>query len=89
MRDRHLPRICRSCRAPMAREEDTCWRCGTRWASEDEPRTTLKLIVGGAQPEDLPDRAIAVAAPADTRVDADRWANEGGSFVTDAAPRLR
>ena len=21
-------------------EEDTCWRCGTEWTSEDAPRTT-------------------------------------------------
>ncbi len=89
MRERHLPRSCSSCRAPMARQEDMCWRCGTRWASEGQPRTTLTLIPGGAQPEDQPDRAIAVAVAVDARVDADRWANEGGSFVTDAVPRVR
>jgi hypothetical protein len=27
----------------MARQEDTCWRCGTEWASEEEP-----LIPGDA-----------------------------------------
>jgi hypothetical protein len=31
----------------MARQEDTCWRCGTQWASEGEPRTTLRVIAGG------------------------------------------
>jgi hypothetical protein len=41
MRDRHFPRVCGSCDAPMARQEDACWSCGTRWASEDEPRTAL------------------------------------------------
>jgi predicted amidophosphoribosyltransferase len=35
MRERHFPRLCRSCQAPMARQEDTCWQCGARWASED------------------------------------------------------
>ena len=40
MRDRHLPRVCRVCHAPLARQEDTCWRCGTEWTSEDAPRTT-------------------------------------------------
>jgi hypothetical protein len=27
MRERHFPRLCRSCHAPMARQEDTCWSC--------------------------------------------------------------
>jgi predicted amidophosphoribosyltransferase len=62
MRERHFPRVCRSCSAPMARQEDSCWRCGTRWATEDAPRTMLKVLAGGAQPADRPDAAIAVAA---------------------------
>lgn len=33
MRDRHHPRVCRSCRAPMARQEERCWRCAAAWAS--------------------------------------------------------
>jgi hypothetical protein len=48
MRERHFPRVCRTCSAPMARQEATCWRCGTQWASEDRPRTALRLIAGGA-----------------------------------------
>jgi predicted amidophosphoribosyltransferase len=44
MRERHFPRLCRSCQAPMARQEDACWRCGAQWASEDQPLTTLVLI---------------------------------------------
>jgi hypothetical protein len=31
----------------MAGQEDTCWRCGAQWASEDVPRTTLRVIAGG------------------------------------------
>ena len=31
MRDRHLPRLCRSCDAPMARQEDACWSCEAAW----------------------------------------------------------
>ena len=87
MRERHFPRMCGSCRAPMARQEDTCWRCGTQWASEDGPRTTLRLITGGAQAEDRPEPAIAVAARADSdaRLAADRWVDEGGSLVAEAA----
>jgi predicted amidophosphoribosyltransferase len=64
VRERHFPRVCSSCRAPMARQEDTCWRCGTQWASEDGPRTTLRVIAGGARVEDRPEPAIAVAARA-------------------------
>jgi hypothetical protein len=91
MRERHFPRVCRSCSAPMARQEDTCWRCGTQWASEDGPRTTLKVITGGARAEDRSEPAIPVAARAasDARLDADRWANEGGSLASQAAARLR
>jgi hypothetical protein len=44
----------------MARQEDSCWRCGTRWASEDGPRTTLRVIAGGAE------------SAADARPDTDR-----------------
>src|SRR3954464_12534926 len=29
-------RLCRSCAGPMARQEDTCWRCGAQCA--DEPQ---------------------------------------------------
>ena len=52
MRDRHVPRVCRSCQAPMARQEATCWSCGTRWADEDIPETTLRVITGGAADAD-------------------------------------
>jgi hypothetical protein len=39
----------------MSRQEDACWRCGTRWVSEDGPRTTLKVIAGGVQTEVSPE----------------------------------
>ena len=32
----------------MARQEPACWSCGTRWADEDIPETTLRVIAGGA-----------------------------------------
>jgi hypothetical protein len=75
MRNRHFPRLCRHCDAPMARQDDVCWRCGTPWASEDTPRTALEVLPGGA--------------PDDERVDAERWVGEGGSFareITGAPP---
>jgi hypothetical protein len=77
MRERHFPRVCRSCSAPMARQEDTCWRCGTQWVSEDAPHPALKVIAGGA-------RGVPGA-----RLDADRWANESGSVAAEATAPVR
>ena len=68
MRDRHFPRLCSSCRAPMARQEDACWRCGVQWASEGRPRNALRVIGGGAQSygwsavRDQPPAALALEA---------------------------
>jgi hypothetical protein len=53
----------------MARQEAACWQCGVEWTTEEEPRTTLRLVQGEA-----PRRAAAV--------DAERWTNEGGSFAS-------
>ena len=58
----------------MARQEDACWRCGAQWVSEDAPRTTLRVIAGGA-----PARAFAEPARAEARVQIDRWTEESGS----------
>jgi predicted amidophosphoribosyltransferase len=66
MRDRHFPRLCRHCHAPMARQQDECWRCGTQWASEDQPATAL--------------RAVPAATPEDALLQADRWTDEGGGL---------
>jgi len=44
MRNRHLPRVCRHCHAPMASGDDACWRCGTQWATEAQPPATLQLV---------------------------------------------
>jgi len=64
MRDRHFPRLCGSCQAPMARQEDACWRCGTQWANEDGPRTALRVIDGGAPAHALKARQASVVATA-------------------------
>jgi hypothetical protein len=69
MRNRHVPRLCRSCQGPMAAQEDTCWRCGARWATEDTTPTRLLVIPGAAS---------------QSRDDADRWDDEGGSFDHEA-----
>jgi hypothetical protein len=75
----------------MARQADACWRCGTQWASEAGPRTTLQVLAGGAPVEDSSDPAITIAerAAPDAHMDADRWASDGGSFVSEAAARAR
>jgi hypothetical protein len=57
----------------MARQEDTCWRCGSEWASEGEPQTTLRLTPADAQ------RQVE---------DAERWTNEGGSFASEVTTPL-
>jgi hypothetical protein len=56
------------------------------WAVEDEPRTALRVIPGGAltPAADAPEPAIAAAsngslrAATEARVAADRWSDEGG-----------
>jgi hypothetical protein len=80
MRNRHLARVCRSCQAPMARQEEVCWRCGAGWASEDLPRVTLRAIAGGQSA-----RAVSDPARVDARLQADRWTNDGGSDGLQAA----
>jgi hypothetical protein len=92
MRDRHFPRLCRSCEAPMARQDDTCWRCGATWDYRDRPRSRLRVIPGGAttdREEDAsePRNPAAVAngrAANQIQLDADRWTDDGGSLGAEA-----
>lgn len=69
----------------MARQAETCWRCGTQWASEDGPRTRLRVIPGGAPAAGAGNARAARAA----RIDMDRWADEGGSVPLEARAALR
>ncbi len=71
MRNRHVPRLCRHCQAPMASDGDTCWRCGVAWATEEEPRTTLRLVPTGA--------------PREADPDTESWTNEGGRIAASGA----
>jgi hypothetical protein len=72
----------------MARQEHTCRRCGTHWATEDHPRTALRVIPGGAPPRPADAQRPAIAATitgnaraaTGARLDADRWIDEGGSL---------
>jgi len=66
MRNRHLPRLCRNCDAPMASGAESCWHCGVQWAQEAGPPTRLRLVAGGAE-----DRS---------RPDVERRTNEGGTL---------
>jgi len=83
MRERHFPRLCRSCEAPMARQEDACWRCGTRWATEAAPPTTLRAIAGGRLPRS-PELARVAA-----RLQAGRSPNEGAIIGAELGAPLR
>jgi hypothetical protein len=76
MRDRHLPRLCSACHGPMARQQDTCWRCGAPWAAAQKAPRTLRLVPAAPTIEDgnVADPAAAAS------VEADRWVNEGGTF---------
>jgi hypothetical protein len=46
MRNRHFPRLCHACQAPMGAQLDDCWRCGVAWTSE--PKGALRVVEGGA-----------------------------------------
>ena len=75
MRDRHIPRLCGSCRGPMARQEDTCWRCGTRWDAEEQPATILPLPVRplpAVPPGDVAVATGTASRPDDGATTADR-----------------
>jgi hypothetical protein len=61
----------------MARQQDTCWRCGAPWAAEQESPRTLRLSVPAVLT--LADGNVVDGAAA-ASVDADRWVNEGGTF---------
>jgi hypothetical protein len=60
----------------MARQEDTCWRCGARWATEERPATVLRLSVLRVL---TPAADDTVGLPGAATLDVDRWANDGGT----------
>ncbi len=91
--NRHIPRLCRSCDAPMARQEDKCWSCGAVW----DDRATPDAAAVAA-----PDAGAATAGPVAhvsgstsksasqlTRVDTERWADEGGSMPSESPAPVR
>jgi hypothetical protein len=49
MRNRHFPRLCQSCQAPIEAQEDICWKCETVWVpahptAPPRPEGGLRLI---------------------------------------------
>lgn len=64
MRNRHIPRVCRRCQAPMASAAATCWRCGVDWAEEAPPRTSLRLVPSGDAAGDRSAREAVTPAAA-------------------------
>lgn len=61
---RHITRLCDACGAPMARQENDCWRCGAACSTSAAP---IRPIGKGP-----------ASAAALTRIALDRWTNEGG-----------
>jgi predicted amidophosphoribosyltransferase len=50
-RNRHLPRLCTSCGAPLAAQQDTCWSCAAQWSEEsDAPQARLRLVASPPAP---------------------------------------
>ncbi len=38
-RDRHIPRVCHQCSAPLGGNDLSCWRCGAPWIVAPGPPT--------------------------------------------------
>jgi predicted amidophosphoribosyltransferase len=68
--NRHLPRLCRTCEAPMAGQEATCWRCGSQWVAEPEPRTRLRLVEA---PDDVRGDELDAPLPAVAAAQGRAW----------------
>ncbi len=41
--NRHTPRLCVACAAPLGSQDGACWRCGSRWADRHEQRVEPEL----------------------------------------------
>jgi hypothetical protein len=75
VRDRHLPRVCRSCDAPMAGQDDTCWKCNATWDDQLGPRNPVRTI---------PDPAAELP---EAEHEADRSTDEGDRLAAAAPER--
>jgi hypothetical protein len=97
MRGRHFPRLCRSCDAPMARQQDFCWSCGAAWTERSgdpapaQPAPSVTHNGEAAGPGgDQPPAPVVIgkAAVAHASPDVDRWADEGGSVADEKSRRI-
>jgi hypothetical protein len=95
MRGRHFPRLCRSCDAPMARQQDTCWSCAAAWDDRPAPQRTPPVVRNGHAPHprsaDQPPGPVVIGEArlvAQARLDVDRWADEGGSVADEGSRRV-
>lgn len=57
MNKRHQPCLCRSCDAPMARQEDACWNCGASAGPDEIVRVPERAPTSVDVP--VPQRAAA------------------------------
>jgi hypothetical protein len=96
MHSRHFPRLCRSCDAPMARQEDICWSCGAAWDYRSARQNRRRVITGadaasvdGGGQSTAPADIGNVPAVAQARLAVDRWADEGGSLAAEEPRRGR
>jgi len=96
MRDRHFPRLCRSCDAPMARQQDTCWSCAAAWDDRTATHRARPVLHSGhaAHPGrgDQPSGPMVIGgrrAVAQARLDLARWADEGGTVADEGSRRIR
>ena len=94
MRERHFPRLCRSCDAPMARQDDTCWSCGAVWDYRSARPHLVRVIPGGqAARTDGGDQPSApgvgdlLRPVAQARRDLDRLADDGASLAGNGSRR--
>jgi predicted amidophosphoribosyltransferase len=53
--NRHVTRLCGSCDAPMARQEETCWQCGAAWTAG----ATVPAVAPVAAPVPVLEPAVA------------------------------
>jgi hypothetical protein len=96
MRERHFPRLCRSCDAPMARQKDSCWRCEAARDDRSARRSAPLVVPDGhaARPSGGGQSAAAAVmgearAVAQARFARRRLAGEGGSWAAHASRRAQ
>lgn len=86
MRDRHFPRVCRSCGVPMARQEDNCWHCESVWEDQSAGQDRRLAAVG-----DAPAVLQARFAQPPFAGEGGSWAalaGEGGSWAAQDSERV-